>query len=155
MVVSIVVRITGTEKMGNNHFVKKVKQLRKKLIILLALLPISMLSQQLPCCETEKKIEHFLIGVWEEKNTDTKTLYRYEFEKGKGHLTELERIENTDEYLITDDHVFIRIVKYGQEFILEYTDLYSSWTAKLTSLSATKMILKTNGNTIEYRKVSD
>ena len=127
----------------------------KTLILLLTFLPLSLFGQQLKCCESEKEVESYLSGKWKIKNSDSKTIYNYWFEKGQGNLTEMERTENEGEYLLIDDHPFVDIIKYDQGFKLKFTYLYSNWTSELKYLNSNRMILVTNGKEVEYVKESE
>jgi len=129
--------------------------MKNNLIILLALLPISLFGQDLKCCESEKEVETYLSGIWTVKNSESNTVYKYWFEKRKGHLTEMERTETKGEFLIIDNHPFVEIIKYDQGFKLKYTHLHSHWMAALKYLNSSRLVLVTNGKEVEYIKVSE
>lgn len=124
----------------------------KTLILILTFLPLTILGQHLKCCESKKEVESYLSGKWKIKNSGSKTIYHYWFEKEQGNLTEMERTENENEYLIIDDHPFVDIIKYDQGFKLKFTSLYSSWTSELKYLNSNRMILVTNNKEVEYIK---
>ena len=129
--------------------------MKRTLIFILTFLPLTLLGQHLKCCESEKEVESYLSGKWKIKNSDSKTIYHYWFEKGQGNLTEMEQTENEDEYIIIDDHPFIDIINYDQGFKLKFTHLYSNWVSELKYLNSTKMILVTNGKETEYYKFNE
>ena len=127
----------------------------KNLILLLTFLPLTLFGQHLKCCESEKEVESYLSGKWKVKDSDSKTIYHYWFEKGQGNLTEMEQTENEDQYLIIDDHPFVDIIKYDQGFKLKFTDLYDNWTSELRYLNSNRMILVTKEKEVEYIKESE
>ena len=145
-------------------------KMKKILIVILTFLPLTLLGQHLKCCESEKEVELYLSGIWKQNDSNPEflyeykngkeikrkieTLYKYTFEKGQGHLTEMEQTENKSEYIIIDDHPFVDIIKYDQGFKLKFTHLYSSWTSELKCLNSDRMILVTNGKETEYVKKS-
>ncbi len=129
--------------------------MKKALILILTFLPLTLLGQHLKCCESEKEVESYLSGKWKIKNSDSKTIYHYWFEKAQGNLTEMEQTENEGEYLIIDDHPFIDIIKYDQGFKLKFTHLYNNWISELKYLNSNKMILVTNGKETEYYKFNE
>jgi len=124
--------------------------MKKTLILILTFLPLTLLGQHLKCCESKKEVESYLSGKWKIKNSDSKTIYHYWFEKQQGNLTEMERTEN--EYLIIDGHTFVDIIKYDQGFKLKFTSLYNNWTSELKYLNSNRMILVTDNKEVEYIK---
>lgn len=118
-------------------------------------LPLVILGQQLKCCESKKEVKLYLSGKWKIKNSDSKTIYHFWFEKGQGNLTEIEQVKNENEYIIVDDHTFVDIIECKQVFKLKFTHLHSNYTSELKYLSSNRMILITDKIEIEYIKESE
>ncbi|MDY8135445.1 hypothetical protein [Aquimarina sp. 2201CG5-10] len=129
--------------------------MKKNLVLILIFLPLTIIGQHLKCCESEKEVESYLSGIWKIKDSDSKTCYKYWFEKGQGNLTEIELTENKGEYLIIDNHPFVDIIKYDMGFKLRFTNLAGNWISELKYLNSKKMILVTDKKEVEYIKVSE
>ncbi|TCI93046.1 hypothetical protein [Tenacibaculum sp. M341] len=145
--------------------------MKKKLILILIFLPLILLGQDLKCCESKKDVESFLSGIWkpnesnseflynykngEETKTEIKVFYKYTFEKGLGHLTEMMETDSKGEYQILDDHTFVDIIKDENEFKLKFIDLSGKSTSKLKYLDDNKMILITDSKEVEFIKLTE
>jgi len=129
--------------------------MKKTLIIILTLLPLTLIGQQLKCCESEKEIKSYLSGKWKVKGSDSKTLYHYWFENGKGNLKYFEPAKNGEEIIVEDNHSFVEIIKYENGFKLKHIYLYGNWISELKYLNSSKLILITNGKETQYYKVSE
>ena len=138
--------------MYNIHETVKMKKI---LILILTFLPLTLLGQQLKCCESEKEVESYLSGKWKIKNSDSKTVYHYWFENGKGNLEDFEAAENGEEIIVEDNHSFVEIIKYENGFKLKHTYLYGNWISELKYLNSKKLILLTDGKETEYYKIEE
>lgn len=127
----------------------------KFFILILIFLPLTLLGQQLKCCESVKEVESHLSGNWKVKDSDSKTVYHYWFEKGEGNLEDYEPAENGEQLIVEDNHSFVEIIKYENGFKLKYTYLYGEWISELKHLDSNKLILITDGKEREYYKVAD
>jgi hypothetical protein len=124
----------------------------KNLILLFTFLPLTLFGQHLKCCESEKEVESYLSGKWKEKNAESNTVYEYWFEKGNGHLSEIEIAENGDELIELDIQPFAEIIKYDGGFKIKFTYPNESWISELKYLNSNKLILITDGKETEYYK---
>ena len=145
--------------------------MKKILILILTLLPLTLLGQNLKCCESKKEVESYLSGIWnrnnsnseflyeykngEEIKTEIKVFYEYTFEKGQGHLTKMMKTDKKKDYQILDDHPFVDIIKYENGFKLKFTDLFGNSTSELKFLDRNKMILITEGKEVEFTKITE
>ena len=127
--------------------------MKKILILVLPFLHLGLFGQNLKCCESEKEVESYLSGKWKVKDSDSKTVYHYWFEDGKGNLEDYEPAENGGELIVEDDHSFVQIIKYENGFKLKHTYLYGNWIAELKYLNSNKLILISDGKKTEYCKV--
>ena len=127
----------------------------KTLILLLTFLPLTLLGQDLKCCESEKDVETYLSGKWKVKDSDSKTVYHYWFENGKGNLENFEPAEKGEKIIIEDNHSFVEIIKYENRFKLKHTYLYGDWISDLKYLNSNQLILIRDGKEKEYYKVSE
>ncbi len=125
----------------------------KTLILIFTFLPLTLFSQHLKCCETEKEVETYLSGKWKVKDSPSKTVYHYWFENDKGNLEDFEPAEDGAEIIIEDNHSFVDIIKYENGFKLKHTYLYGNWVSELKYLNANKLILITDGKETEYYKI--
>jgi len=128
--------------------------MKKTLLLILAFLPLSLLGQELKCCESTKDIESYLTGVWKVKRSNSKTLYKYRVNRGQGHWTEMEQTEKKGEYVITHEHPIVDIITYNQGFKLKIKYLYGHWTGDLKHLNARRMLVVSNGKETEFIKTS-
>ncbi len=127
--------------------------MRKTLLLLLAFLPLVLLGQELKCCESKEEVEDHLSGKWKMKNTDSNTVFKYWFEKGQGHWTEMVPAEKKGEYMITD-FLFKYWINDDQGYTLKIDYAQGHWTGELKSLNSNKMLLVSNGKETEYIKES-
>ena len=127
----------------------------KYLILLLTFIPLTLFGQHLKCCESKKEVESYLSGKWKVKGSDSKTVYKYWFENGKGNLEDFEPAEKGIEKIVEDSHKFVEIIKYENGFKLKYIYLYGDWISELKYLNSNKLILITDGEETEYYKVSE
>ncbi len=126
----------------------------KTLLLLLTFLPLTLLGQELKCCVSTEEAESYLSGIWKVKNKNSKTLYKYSFEDGQGHWTEMESTENKDDYFIAEDHPFIYRITSDQGFKLKINHSYGHWIGEFKSLNSRKMLLVSNGKETEFIKKS-
>ena len=130
-------------------------RMKKILILILTFLPLTLLGQHLKCCESKKEVETFLSGIWKINDSNSEFLFKYTFENGQGHVTEMMKTDKKGEYLILDDHPFVDIIEYEQGFKLKFTDLSGNSTSELKYLNMNKMILVTDGKEVEFTKESE
>lgn len=145
--------------------------MKKTLILILTFLPLILLGQHLKCCETKRDVKSFLSGIWksnesnseflynykngEEIKTEITVFYKYTFEKGQGHLTEIMKTDNKGEYQILDDHTFVDIIKDENGVKLKFIDLSGKSTSKLKYLDDNKMILIVDSKEVEFIKLTE
>jgi len=129
--------------------------MKKTLILILTLLPLTLLGQHLKCCETEKEVETYLSGKWKINDSDSKFIYHYWFEDGKGNVEDFEPAKYGVEMIIEDNHSFVEILKYDSGFKLKYIYLYGEYISELKYLNSNKLILITDGKETEYYKIAE
>ena len=127
----------------------------KKLLVLLTFLPLTLLGQELKCCESIEDIEAYLNGTWNMKTADSKTVYTYLFENGKGRWSASDPTEKRGEYEITEAFPFKYWISKDQGFTLNIDYDEGNWTSMLTSLNSNRMLLVSNGKETEYIKKSE
>ncbi len=126
--------------------------MKKALLLVLSLLPLTVLGQSLKCCESVEDVEAYLSGTWRTKNAYSKRVYTYWFDKGKGYWNEKERSEKRNEYFTSDDYPFNYTLSNGQVYSVNINYQYGNWIGDLKFLSAKKMVLVSNGKETEYSK---
>ncbi len=127
----------------------------KTLLLLLTFLPVTLLGQQLKCCESTEEVESYVNGVWKVKNKNSKTRYTYSFEDGQGQWTEMESTEKKDDDFIAEDQPFMYTIAAGQGFTLKINHSYGDWIGELKSLNSRKMIIVSNGKETKFIKKSN
>ncbi|MFY0602686.1 MAG: hypothetical protein JXQ93_01970 [Flavobacteriaceae bacterium] len=127
------------------------------LILILTFSPLISFGQHLKCCESIKEVETHLSGIWKlkDKDSDSQFFYKYTFENGQGHVTEMKKRDKKGKYLILDDHPFVDIIKYETGFKLKFTYLSGNSISELKYLNSNKMILITDGKQVEFTKESE
>lgn len=128
--------------------------MRKTLLLLLAFLPLALLGQELKCCESKEEVEDHLSGKWKMKNTGSNTVFKYWFEKGQGHWTEMVPDEKKGEYVISNEYPFTYKLINDEGYTLKIDYAQGHWTGELKSLNSNKMLLVSNGKETEYIKES-
>ncbi|MEM6685319.1 MAG: hypothetical protein AAF617_05930 [Bacteroidota bacterium] len=128
--------------------------MKKIVILIIAITPLTVLGQHLKCCQSVTDVASYLSGIWK-LQSDAESFFKYTFEDGKGHLTEMLAADEKGEYIVVNDHPFVEIIQYEQGFKLKYIDLYHTSIVELKYVNAKKMILITDKKEIEYVKISD
>ncbi|QRM89178.1 hypothetical protein FG167_08005 [Lacinutrix sp. WUR7] len=125
------------------------------LLFFLLLIPFSNFAQSLECCSSDKEIEEAITGYWKIKNDDSKSIYHYWFENGRGNVENVEISETIGEYKpVEKSHSHIYIKKEADTLKLEYIYRYGNWTSVIKKLDKSNLTLETNGESTEYHKVN-
>jgi len=102
------------------------------------------------------EIETYLSGKWKIKDSNSKYVYHYWFENGKGNVEYFEPAKDeTEIIMIEDNHSFVEIFKYNNGFKLKYIYQYGEYISELKYLNSTQLILITDGKETEYYKVEE
>ncbi|MGO2103755.1 MAG: hypothetical protein ACTH3E_12005 [Psychroflexus halocasei] len=129
--------------------------MKNNLILLLTFLPLTILGQQLKCCETEKDVEQYLIGEWKNKNSNSNVEYHYWKENGKIYLSIVEPTELKNEYLLVEHDFNVRVEKTNLGFKIQTINLNADLNAELKYLNSNKLILITDGKETEYYRITE
>lgn len=90
------------------------------LILLLVFFPLSLTGQDLICCRSVEKVETFLNGNWEKKDSDLNKLYQFKFISGIGEA-QIFTINNDGTLtLVENSKSVIKVLKIENGFKLEY-----------------------------------
>jgi hypothetical protein len=128
--------------------------MKKSLVILFTILSLSCLSQSLNQISKEDIIKR-LEGNWVKKNDNSNKVFHYSFYEGKGWYKELEKNETESNRIeIKSFNPTIRLRKSIFGYKIEYISMFGSKKSKIKYLDTEKMILKTDGELIEYRKLT-
>ncbi len=125
------------------------------LILILTFSPLTLLGQQLKCCETVKEVEHYLIGEWKIQSSNSDIEYHYWQENGKIYLSMVEPTELKKEYLLVEHDFTVRVEKTNRGFKIQTTNLNGNWSSELKYLNSKKLILITDGNETEYYNIEE
>ncbi|WP_452226688.1 hypothetical protein [Lacinutrix cladophorae] len=129
---------------------------KKYFIFFLLLIPFINFAQSLTCCTSQIEIENALTGYWKIKNEDSKSIYHYWFENGRGNVENVKSTGTIGKYKpVEKSHSHIYLKKEESQFVLEYIYRYGNWTSTLIQLDATHLVLETNGEITEYYKVKE
>jgi len=128
--------------------------MKKTLLLVCTILPLALLGQELKCCETIEDIEAYLEGTWNMKTDDSKTVYTYLFENGKGSWSASDPTEKNGEYEITEAFPFTFWITKNQAFTLNIDYDEGHWAGTLKSLNSNRMLLVSNGKETLYIKDS-
>jgi len=129
----------------------------KTLIFILTFFPLTLIGQQLKCCDSEKQVETYLSGKWQQKS-DSNTEIIYNFENGKGRIKYVQ-LHEVDGITIEDHEEVVEIIKYENGFKIKFVDkgfdvIYTS-TSELKHLDSKKLILITDGKETEYYRIAE
>lgn len=89
-------------------------------ILLLLLFPLSLIGQDLICCESVKKVETYLNGNWEKRDSDLNKLYQFKFISGVGEAKIFTIDSEGTLTLVENSKSVIRVLKTENGFKLEY-----------------------------------
>jgi len=127
---------------------------KKYFLFFILLIPFQNFAQTASCCTSIEVVEEALSGYWKIKNVDSKSVYHYWFENGRGNVENVETTETIGKYKpVEKSHSYIYIKKEGDIFTLEYIYKHGSWTSKITHLDANNLVLVTNEEATAYYKI--
>ena len=123
-------------------------------ILTLTFLPLTLLAQDLKCCESVKEIETYLSGYWKKKDSELNRQYRYEFNDGVGSFVIFETSENGDLVEVENNLLVINILKTSKGFEIEHVfDIVKTYTV-IKHLDSNKLIVtRKDGAETEYYKI--
>ena len=110
-------------------------------------------AQNLECCKTVDEVKVVLEGFWVTDDSDT--IFRFWFEDKTGGITEMERTDDPDEYLIIDDHTILEVMETDKGFNLLFTELYGSEEYKIIKLNITELIILSDHYKRTFTKLTD
>lgn len=127
-------------------------------LILLLLLPLILSCKNLKCCKNKNDVKNALNGFWKQKDIDSNEINRYLFDS-KYEYGILYQSQYTDEKKLSIDgptyisHTNIIVKKSFGFFKLKFVSLSGQVIFKIKYLDEQKLILKTKGKEIEYKKI--
>lgn len=98
----------------------KLRRVRKIWVLILALLPISIMAQQLECCKTVTAVETYLAGNWKKKDRDLNKIYQFEFKEAGGAFRIFKIDEGGALAIIKNSETVLRILKTEKGYRLEH-----------------------------------
>ena len=128
----------------------------KTLILLLTFFPLTLIGQELKCCETIKEVETYLNGNWKKKDSEPNRQYRFEFKNGTGkfrifNVKENGTLENSEE-----NQPIIKILKTEKGFEIEHDFGGIKTYAGIKYLNSNKLIITRNdGAEKEYYRIAE
>ena len=128
--------------------------LKLYLIAIILIFPSLIIAQELECCKSEKDIENTITGYWKIKDDNSKSLYHFWFENGRGNVETVQTTETVGKYIHVDkSHSYIYIKKEDDFYILEYIYKYGKWTSIIKQLDSNNLVLETNAENTAYYKI--
>ena len=124
----------------------------KLLLLLFMFSPLTLLGQDLKCCESTEEVESYLRGIWKVKNKNANTRYEYSFEDGQGQWTQMESAENKEDHFLAEDQLFVYTITSAQGFKLKMNHSYGNWIGEFKFLNSRKMLLVSNGKETKFIK---
>ncbi len=128
--------------------------MKKILILILPFLPITLLSQELKCCESIKEVETFLKGNWKKTDSEPDLEYRFELKNGTGRLkvTVVHKYKTLEKS--EDKQPNLKILKTEKRFEIEHDFGGLKTYPGLKYLNSKKLIVtRKDGAEREYYKV--
>ncbi|MEO6348900.1 MAG: hypothetical protein ABIO60_13420 [Aquaticitalea sp.] len=128
--------------------------MKKILILILTFLPVTLLAQELKCCESIKEVETYLNGNW--KDSAPNQQYRFEFNNGTGKFKVFTIKENGTLEKSETIQPDIKILKTENGFEIEHDfDGLKTYTG-IKYLTSDKLIItRKDGAEKEYFKISE
>ncbi len=115
--------------------------MKKTLILLLTFLPLTLLAQELKCCESVKDIETYLNGNWKKKDSDLNKLYQYKFDNEKRE-SRIFTINNDGTLeLITNSESITKILRTEKGYKVEHNWGKLKTYEGIKYLDSTKLIV--------------
>jgi len=130
--------------------------MNKILILILTFLPLTLLGQELKCCETIKEIETYLNGGWKKKDSEPNRQYRFEFNDGIGKFRIFIIKENGTLEKSAENQPNIKILKTEKGFEIEHDFGGLKTYAGIKYLNSNKLIItRSDGAEKEYYKIAE
>jgi DUF2075 family protein len=129
-----------------------------KLLLLLLLINLSGFAQHYKACKTTEEVKKKLEGYWIIKESDSSKVYEYSFKDTIGFVCSYnkEAFKNhikAERITVNSSNTVIVVKKGLFGFRFYFVSLSGTKKAKLKYIDDTKMILKSDGKTIEYTKL--
>ncbi|MBA6154500.1 hypothetical protein [Gelidibacter maritimus] len=130
--------------------------MKKILILILCFFPLTILAQELKCCETINEAEAYLNGNWKKKNSEPNQQYRFEFNNGTGKFKVFNIKENGTLEKSKTEQPDIKILKTDNGFEIEYDYGGLKTYTRIKYLNSNKLIvMRKDGAEMEYYKISE
>ena len=136
--------------------VRKRRNMKKILILILTFLPLTLLGQKLECCKSVEEVGNSINGYWKMKNSDKNEQLRFEFNDGigkfwrnkfneKNELVESKEIEQT-----------LEIFKTDSGFELDWSNGNRLGTSRIKILNSTSLVfVRGDGKENEYYRITE
>lgn len=129
--------------------------MKKLLILILTFSPLTLLGQELKCCETTKEIETYLKGNWKKKSEPNRQ-YQYQFNDGIGTFEIFDIVKNGDLVKVENNLLSIKILKTTKGFEIEHVfDVVKTYTGIKFLDSKKLIVMRKDGKEMQYTKIAD
>lgn len=125
-----------------------------KIILTLLFLtgPLVLVGQELKCCDSEENIKSILNGSWRLKHSDYNSYFNYSFSEVEGSCKIIQDHRKDTDSKLDILCTGISVIKDSIGYTLKWDAPLFYWTAKIKKLRSSKMILESNGASIEFIK---
>jgi hypothetical protein len=123
--------------------------------LIIFILPFFLFGQNNLCCKSKHEIRDSISGIWKKIDEESNIEYHISFNEKIGTMMTFESTKIKGTYKQHRwDIPFIRIIRRNGTFKMRVEGRTIQQTSSIIHLGNNKMILETNGDLIEYCKIS-
>ncbi len=130
--------------------------MKKILILFLTFSPLTLLGQQLECCESVKEVGTYLNGYWKMKNSNLNHQLRFEFNDGIGKFWRYKFDDNDELIEIEEIKQILEIFETTSGFEIDWSNGNRIGTSRIKILNSTNVIfMRRDGKESECYRIME
>ena len=130
--------------------------MKKTLILILTILPLTLLGQQLECCKSVEEVGNAINGYWKIKSPDKNEQLRFEFNNGIGKFWRYKFNEKNDLIETKEIDQNLEIFETKSGFEMDWSNGNRIGTSKIKVLNSTTLaFVRRDGKETEYYKITE
>ncbi|WP_419212606.1 hypothetical protein ACNR9Q_00410 [Maribacter sp. X9] len=130
--------------------------MKKILILILTILPLTLLGQQLECCKSVEEVGNEINGYWKMKSPDKNEQLRFEFNNGIGKFWRYKFNKKNDLIETKEIDQTLEIFETKSGFEMDWSNGNRIGTSKIKVLNTTTLVfVRRDGKETEYYKIAE
>lgn len=130
--------------------------MKKILILLLTIFPLTLLGQQLECCKSVEEVGNQINGYWKMKSPDKNEQLRFEFISGIGKFWRYKFNEKNTLIETKEIDQKLEIFETKSGFEMDWSNGNRIGTSKIKVLNTTTLVfVRRDGKETEYYQIEE